>query len=254
MEKHITSLLLTGLLLCGVGVESKASGLTPSQIAERRSAMKAKRYAMTGGVLTKTNGNERVIALINCEKAVDDKLLSEIASSIASGIMLPVVVSNAKPNNAGVILEIRDSDYPATFITAPENGYGMLNVAMLKKDQPDNAKLSRRITQEVWRSIVMTLGGGYDSEPKCLMKAFASVKELDACPSTCPCPMSFDAVTAGAARFGVVPERKATYKTACEEGWAPAPTNDVQKAIWDKVHTMPTEPIKIKPEEKKTEK
>ena len=45
-----------------------------------------------------------------------------------------------------------------------------------------------------------------------------------------------------------------SYQDACEMGVAPAPTNDVQKAIWDKVHAMPTEPIKIKPEEKKTEK
>ena len=42
-----------------------------------------------------------------------------------------------------------------------------------------------------------------------------------------------------------------SYKKACEEGWAPAPTNDIQKAIWDKIHAMPTAPIKIKPETKK---
>ena len=53
---------------------------------------------------------------------------------------------------------------------------------------------------------------------------------------------------------GVTVRATTNYKTACREGWAPAPTNDVQKAIWDKVHAMPTEPIKIKPEEKKTEK
>jgi hypothetical protein len=54
--------------------------------------------------------------------------------------------------------------------------------------------------------------------------------------------------------LGVLPAQRATYLKACEEGWAPAPTNDVQKAIWDKVHAMPTEPIKIKPETKKQEK
>ena len=51
-----------------------------------------------------------------------------------------------------------------------------------------------------------------------------------------------------------MPGKRSVYRKACEEGWAPAPTNDVQKAIWDKVHAMPTEPIKIKPETKKTEK
>ena len=54
--------------------------------------------------------------------------------------------------------------------------------------------------------------------------------------------------------LGVLPAQRATYLKACEEGWAPAPTNDVQKAIWEKVHAMPTEPLKIKPETKKQEK
>ncbi len=53
------------------------------------------------------------------------------------------------------------------------------------------------------------------------------------------------------ADMGGKPQSRTTYRKACEEGWAPAPTNDVQKAIWDKVHEMPTEPIKIKPETKK---
>ena len=46
--------------------------------------------------------------------------------------------------------------------------------------------------------------------------------------------------------LGVRPAIYDTYDRACQEGWAPAPTNDVQKAIWDEVHEMPTEPIKIK--------
>ena len=247
MYNKISILILIGLVVYGACVCAK--DLTPNEIAERRAALKAKRYSITGGIVAQSNGNERVIALLNCENAVDDNLLSEIANSIAGGIMLPVVISNTRPHNAGVVLEIRDSDYPATFVIAPENGYGMLNVGVLKRDRPDNAKLSRRITQEVWRTIIMALGGGYDREPRCLMKPFASLEELDACPSTCPCPLSFDAVISGAARFGVVPERKVSYKTACEEGWAPAPTNDVQKAIWEKVKAeksvKPSNPIKV---------
>jgi len=45
---------------------------------------------------------------------------------------------------------------------------------------------------------------------------------------------------------GMSQEQRATYRHACEQGWAPAPTNDYQKAIWNEVHEMPTEPIKIK--------
>ena len=46
--------------------------------------------------------------------------------------------------------------------------------------------------------------------------------------------------------YGVMPWKVATYKKACREGWAPAPTNEYQQAIWDKVHAIPTDPIKIK--------
>ena len=37
----------------------------------------------------------------------------------------------------------------------------------------------------------------------------------------------------------------ATYKRACREGWAPTPTNDVQRAIWEKVHAIPDKPLTI---------
>jgi hypothetical protein len=35
--------------------------------------------------------------------------------------------------------------------------------------------------------------------------------------------------------MGIKPARMTTYRKACEEGWAPMPTNSVQKAIWDEV-------------------
>ena len=45
--------------------------------------------------------------------------------------------------------------------------------------------------------------------------------------------------------------RYVTYRQACIEGWAPAPTNDVQKAIWEKVHSEkergPSHGLKISP-------
>ena len=54
---------------------------------------------------------------------------------------------------------------------------------------------------------------------------------------------------------GFEPAIIATYETACREGWAPAPTNDVQKAIWaktlDEKERGPTNPITIPPPKKK---
>ena len=51
--------------------------------------------------------------------------------------------------------------------------------------------------------------------------------------------------------LGVLPAQRATYMKACQEGWAPPPTNDVQKAVWEKVHAIPDKPITIEYDPKK---
>ena len=51
--------------------------------------------------------------------------------------------------------------------------------------------------------------------------------------------------------IGVKPAEKTTYRKACHEGWAPPPTNEVQKAIWEQIHSSPDKPIKIEFDPKK---
>ena len=46
--------------------------------------------------------------------------------------------------------------------------------------------------------------------------------------------------------LGVVPYEECSYRSACKAGWAPQPTNDIQRAIWNEVHTLPSEPLTIK--------
>ena len=54
-----------------------------------------------------------------------------------------------------------------------------------------------------------------------------------------------DVMIMSATALGAYVKRRTSYQKACEEGWAPLPTNDVQKAIWDKVHAVPKNPMKI---------
>ncbi len=254
MQIRLVALVFAMLSLSVAFGEAPKKKFTPEEIAERKKAAIARRYEMTGGMIAQPNIDRRLLALVNVANAMDGTLLTKIAKDINDGVKIPTSAFDVRPENAGFIVEIKDSDYPATFIIAPENGYAMLNVRKLKTDNPDHAKLNRRLTQEVWRVVVLALGGGYDSNPKCLMKPFATLAELDACPSTCPCPMSFMSVTSGAERFGIVPERIVTYRTACTEGWAPEPTNNVQKAIFEQVKAeqseKPSNPIRILPGQK----
>ena len=51
--------------------------------------------------------------------------------------------------------------------------------------------------------------------------------------------------------LGVTPARQVRYRDACQQGWAPQPTNDYQRVIWEEYHSEPTEPIRIKYDPKK---
>ena len=81
------------------------------------------------------------------------------------------------------------------------------------------------------------------------------MKDLDAIPLLQPGPEPNNKMIDEAHRRGVQSARFTTYRQACREGWAPAPTNDLQKAIWEEVKADkergPTNPITITPPKQK---
>lgn len=77
------------------------------------------------------------------------------------------------------------------------------------------------------------------------MDPVLSASELDKIPVDVIGLDVLPAVSRAAEQFGIGRFRRTTYLKACQEGWASAPTNDIQKAIWNKVHEVPDKPIKI---------
>lgn len=85
--------------------------------------------------------------------------------------------------------------------------------------------------------VVLPLAkNGNDAEKK-LFKAFVYLLGVDGKFT----PQSMGAVLSNAKEKGIAQVRRTTYRKACEEGWAPAPTNEFQKAIWEKVKAAKTE-------------
>jgi hypothetical protein len=78
----------------------------------------------------------------------------------------------------------------------------------------------------------------------------ATVRELDMVKEQIPVDM-IDFWIRYLSRIGVTQPEFTTYRKACKEGWAPTPTNDVQKAIWDRIHATPKNPMKIEFDPKK---
>ena len=152
-------------------------------------------------------------------------------------------------------LYVIDDDKMPISLVAPEGRWAFVNVARLAEGRGEKAQfLEARVKKECARVGCMLFGGISSTYKQNLLSFAGSAEDLDKFETdNLPVdgPMRCQRYLLS---LGVKPYRLTTYRKACEEGWANPPTNDVQKAIWDKVHALPTEPIKIKPEEKKTEK
>lgn len=200
----------------------------------------------------------KVVRIVNAA-SVKESTFDYLKRSIANGLMFPLEISagtgrSMEPpeGNAGIVVKlVDDGELPMTILTAPENASALVNVAALKKDNPTDEVLEARIHKEVWRALVYTLGGGNTDNPQCPMKSILNLKDLDSLVTRCPSPDVFNRVMRTASRLGIGTARRVSYMRACQEGWAPAPTNKFQQAIWDKAHEIPKSPMKIEFDPKK---
>ena len=132
----------------------------------------------------------------------------------------------------------------------PEEHLALVNMTVLSKGVSSGVRQDR-IEKLTWRAIGHIVGCGSPDGYTCVMKPLRNMAELDAMPNKFIHPASFFKARPYFDMCGVTPARKGTYEAACQQGWAPAPTNDLQKAIWDKVHAIPANPIKIEFDPKK---
>ena len=209
--------------------------------------------ANAGGLVTRP-ASKRAYIVANAQSVVRESLVREMVDELLDRLQIPIrFISAAKisQDGGGPTVVVVDNTTGSVLTIEPEKASAKINVRALMADNPTVDCLERRVRKEIWRGVVYALGGGNTTFPHCVMKPVSSLSDLDALDGLSACPGAFNAVLASAAEFGIRGERKTTYLKACREGWAPVPTNDVQKAIWDKFHALPTEPIKIKPETKK---
>ena len=157
------------------------------------------------------------------------------------------------PQNPAVVLIIDCAGKP-TLAAYPEDAIAVVNVANLKTG--DAALYEQRVSKETWRGVALALGGFAATAPngriiKSLLSPVYSVRDLDAMKAVALSPSQCGAIYESVEILGLQAAKPTPYSVACRQGWAPAPTNAIQRAIWDKVHALPTAPIKIAPETKK---
>lgn len=257
--------LLFLVALCIVSSEIIASEKksTPQKLtqAQRQEAMR-KSIERKGGLLYRKPVGS--VAIFNYNEAVPSNDIPYYAM-LAKGRVLeiPFVLNQAKDifditkaskilkqsgSNAAVFI-IDDSTLPMSLV-ALESFWGIVNVAALKSDNPTPEKLSARCDRLFSRVCTILLGGGCQDFNYSAMKPVFTLADLDEC-GRYIVPMQLTPMSSYVEKLGIKFGRFFTYQQACIQGWAPPPTNKVQKIIWDRVHSTPKNPMKIEFDPKK---
>ena len=219
------------------------------------------RMKKTGGKIKRPGIQKGAVAFVNAAgDKVDAKVLADLAGRLGAKLQVEVKVVSAPElprkglageiarhgANAAVFLKWNEEcDVP--MIYAPDQRWAVVNVCALKAGV-DGDKYKKRLINELARAFAYVCGSGAEMGADGLMAA-SSLAAVDAATPE----LTFDVqarIGSYLPTIGVVPYQETTYLVACREGWAPAPSNDYQKAVWDKMHELPTNPITIEPEKK----
>lgn len=135
----------------------------------------------------------------------------------------------------------------AGLVIAPEECWAIVNVAALAKDTPKDEVLASRTRKEILRAFGLVGGCAFMSRTKIVLSGnVVGPKGLDVIPFENYGVEALMTLERSLPLRGVMPWVQTTYAEACQQGWAPLPTNEYQKAIWDKAYEIPDQPLKIK--------
>ena len=152
-----------------------------------------------------------------------------------------------------VSVAIVDSQGDPSLTVVPDEGWAVINVRPLAEglatEAATNTFFASRCRKQLIRGIVLAATGTGSQYKRNFFWA-KSIPDLDLFKEFLPMDSAGNLRERLADR-GVTPRRYTVYARACREGWAPTPTNDVQKAIWQQVHQIPDKPIKIEFDPKK---
>ena len=231
---------------------NKAINLQSLSREERRALMM--RYE--GGRIAKPGSNQGKITYVNAQKRIPKEWLvdsGKLFNAVFRGkICYDIEVKEGaftlpspKLESEATLFVIDDPAMP-TLLSAPENRWVMVNMHNIEEgDGAKPAFLEARAKKRMQRGVAILAGAQDSTYPRCLLTCMTKPEQMDVNPD-CRLPVDvikrFEKYLLG---YGIKPAAIKTYRQACEEGWAPKPANDIQKAIWDEIHTIPTKPIKI---------
>ena len=267
MKRIIVACQASVLLItaCTAFADATAPTELDQKIAKREAAFQ-KMYKATGGMVDRPHAKGGKFVFVNAQKIVPSSDLQEPVAVLTrilrhdvafeeceSGAPFSIATAQeqiARHDAKGAVFLVEDAALP-TLLVAPESGWGTINVSRLAEDNPDKLLLAQRVRREMWRCFAMVNGGSNTRMGNCVLQTVLSLKDLDGLQAEAFCPEPMNQILEHLDALGVKKYQRTTYKQACIEGWAPAPTNEVQQVIWEKVKAeqseQPSNPLKITP-------
>ena len=244
--KTVVFCILAALTLSAFAETS--TNAAPRRIKIKRSEIVRRQ----GGFVVKPGSFQGKIAIINRQTKLAAEDIAEVTKELAKETGCNFVVAD-DDKGAVIALTVVDDASAPKLLVAPDDRWGKVNVAKLTDDLPaEDAKakfFKPRARKMIIRAVSLLCGGG-SSQYRGNIMSSATLRELDLAPEKIPADM-LERYAKYLEKIGVTRMEKVPYLTACREGWAPAPTNEIQKAIWDKVKEVPANPIKIEFDPKK---
>lgn len=210
-------------------------------------ARKAYKRALTGGIVNNYATQKGDVFFLNAQKRVPTEPLAKRIASMTDYFRCrfslkewdrPITLANAAETlkasggNAAVFI-VDDPTIPVTILSAPETNWIFINVAALASDGADARRVMERTRRELWRAVGFMLGNASVADV-CVMRSVGSLKDLDELGAEAPSSGPLIFISRHLKDIGVEPYQSTSYARALREGWAPMPTNELQKAVYER--------------------
>lgn len=222
----------------GKGMANK----TPEELA----AAKERRRRRTGGMIhTGTKGN---VVYVNCKKAAPVEAVKEVSDLFSKNLRcnfstiesedsfaLSSVTSAVEKSGGNAAIFIMSDPVLPLSLVALEGRWALVNAAAASVDKPTPEVFKLRIQKLLIRVSTVLLGGANSEFQISAMQSVSSLEELDKMTGKGVDPRATMGMMRHLPRIGVVQDSFTTYRRACEQGWAPPPTNEYQRAVWEQI-------------------
>ena len=260
MNNTILAIVVTLSLLANADAATKKTvsvgRLSPEERKARHEANRLEDMKSFGGYCVVPGSQKGCIRIVNAQKLVTEDAVEPIFkqlrgqfkynASIVSGNAVDANTAPAEQKRLKAdvaIFLVNDATSANPLLIAPEGHWAIINVAKLAEGNPAPSFVASRVRKEIMRAFGYMTAASSAACP--LLDPVKDVAELDG--------IGVERLPADVIMrqrkylkaMSVSGRSEDTYENILILGYNVQPTNEYQKAIWDKVHQLPTKPLPL---------